>query len=173
VCLQAPWPAALDSIGGKAQTKHAWWLWLYIWAKFEWSVFLNGRRVAKDLENASLRPRRRTNYKKAPQKRRITTHTRKKCKKDPAQSDKHDQVLLASTSPPTESLRQRPSHHRRGTEPLGAIPGHIFGPGRARKKPDAKNAGPGLAQPDCQAGNLSPGPARGVFFLSGCRAGPS
>jgi hypothetical protein len=50
--------------------------------------FLNGRRVSKDPENASLIPHRRTNYRKAPLRRRITTHTRKKCKKDLTQSKK-------------------------------------------------------------------------------------
>jgi hypothetical protein len=52
------------------------------------SFFLNGRRVSKDPEKASLIPHRRTNYRKAPQKRKNTIHTRKKCKKDPAQSKK-------------------------------------------------------------------------------------
>jgi hypothetical protein len=54
-----------------------------------------------------------------------------------------------------------------------SIPGHIFGPDRVGKKPDAKNTDLGPARPDYRARNISPSLARGVFFLSGHRAGPS
>jgi hypothetical protein len=50
------------------------------------------------------------------------------------------------------------------------IPGHFLRPGRARKKPDAKNPGLGPAQPDCRAKILCLGPAHGGCFLSGFRA---
>jgi hypothetical protein len=37
------------------------------------------------------------------------------------------------------------------------IPGHVFGPGRAKKKPEAKTSSLGPAWPDCRARNFSPG----------------
>jgi hypothetical protein len=77
---------------------------------------LNGRRISKDPENASLIPHRCTNYRKARRKRRITTHTRKKCKKDPAQSEKTrsgpsgihlatDEVAAATAITPPPGIR--------------------------------------------------------------------
>jgi hypothetical protein len=68
--------------------------------------FLTEKQVSKHPESASLQPRRRTNYRKAPQQRGNTTHTHKKCKKDPAQNRETRSGPSASTSPPMKSLQQ-------------------------------------------------------------------
>jgi hypothetical protein len=59
---------------------------------------------------------------------------------------------------------------------VSTIHGHVFWPGRARKKPESKNCGPCPTRPDSRAAFSQPRPgplSQNIIGLSGHRAGSS